>query len=578
MRRRGFSLLELAIVLGVSSLMLGYILQSSQSTPPSQQGCYTSTKLQMQTIREAIEKFARANNRLPLPAARNVGVESTTYGREASGASIDAASGVSFGALPFQTLKLTPYYSSDCWGNKFTYAVTTALTTSATSGGFLDSTVVGNITEKTDSSTTFSSTIAYAVISHGADELGAVKLNYSGAGHGWCSGTALRNLNCTANAAVVADGIFNDGKDAGASFFDDLVIASGKPQIPYTPLPSGTYCWGLNGYGQLGDGTTTNRLVPTVVNTALVFTKVSTGRSHTCALTAAGKPYCWGYNNYGMIGDSTMTQRLAVTAVNTAQVFSDIQANYVGTCGITTGGVAYCWGYNGQGEVGNGNWTTPITTPTAVTGGLTFSKIVKGFNLSCGITIAGPTYCWGYGTNGGLGNGANSHSNVPVLVSGGLSFVDISAAEHVCALTNTGAAYCWGLNVQYEVGDNTTTARNVPTAVLGGLTFTQITTGERHTCALTSAGDVYCWGNIGTIGGHTPTLLAGGLKFSSIFAGDKQECGLTAAGQLYCWGGNSYGELGNNTTTNSDVPVYVANFGSIMNAGRNGYASCAIQP
>ena len=82
--RRGFSLIELALVLGISGLMLGFVLQSQQSAAVAD--CYAATKLQLRDIDGAIKRFARMNDRLPLPAARNVGVEGVTYGRDGVGA------------------------------------------------------------------------------------------------------------------------------------------------------------------------------------------------------------------------------------------------------------------------------------------------------------------------------------------------------------------------------------------------------------------------------------------------------------------------------------------------------------
>ena len=80
------------------------------------------------------------------------------------------------------------------------------------------------------------------------------------------------------------------------------------------------YCWGYNAYGQLGDGTTTDRLVPTPVAGGLTFAAVSAGTvvpffGHTCGVTTSGAVYCWGDNFAGELGDGTTTQRLVPTAV-----------------------------------------------------------------------------------------------------------------------------------------------------------------------------------------------------------------------------------------------------------------------
>ena len=174
-----FTLIELAMVLAVTGVMVGFVLKALDTGPGiNMTQCANITKGQLHYIDGAIQRFARSNNRLPLPARRWVGVDGATYGREAPAADITQAAGVSFGALPWQALQLPSSYAGDCWGNKYTYIVTTALTTSNSSGGYLDSTVEGNITRKTDGNLNGDTQIAYAIISHGPDGFGAVKLNY----------------------------------------------------------------------------------------------------------------------------------------------------------------------------------------------------------------------------------------------------------------------------------------------------------------------------------------------------------------------------------------------------------------
>jgi len=142
---------------------------------------------------------------------------------------------------------------------------------------------------------------------------------------------------------------------------------------------------------------------------------------------------------------------------------------------------------------------------------------------------------------------------------------------HTCGLTSGGTAYCWGANSTGELGNNSTTDSPIPVAVTGSLVFTSVSaghgtgTGQTQTCGVTSAGAAYCWGynGNGQLGNNTttdspiPVAVAGGLLFSSVSSGQFHTCGLTTAGAAYCWGGNGRGQLGNNTTTDSPVPVAV---------------------
>jgi type II secretory pathway pseudopilin PulG len=484
--RRGFSLIELALVLGISGLMVGFVLQSQQSA--ATEDCYLATQLELKDINGAIQNFARKNERLPMPAARDVGVEGVTYGREAVAASLDVAGTTTWGALPFQALGLAPSYASDCWGNKLTYVVTTALTTNATVGGFLDGTVVGTITVKKDATTNSSTTAAYAVISHGEDKLGAVKSNYSNtASHGWCTGAAsLATQNCLATSATVADATFNNGRDAGTAFFDDVIITSGRPQVQ----GSNVLCWGYNNgiqsaqniTGALGDGTTTNRWYPASVNTSIQFAQLYGNGQSYCALTADGTPYCWGQNYYYQIGNASCngcnapnspSYLASPTLLPGGFKFSTLSQTSTNTCGIVaaggngTPGEIRCMGtrlYASSPMMGNstlaGNYYGIPQPVDGVAASKSFSKLyMSGYN-SCALESGtGQAYCWGRASSGQLGNGAPiAAAWSPTLTAGGIAFsklvitVPSSANYMICGLGTDSKIYCWGNNAYGATG------------------------------------------------------------------------------------------------------------------------------
>jgi hypothetical protein len=125
------------------------------------------------------------------------------------------------------------------------------------------------------------------------------------------------------------------------------------------------FCWGSNQEGQLGDGTTTARLVPTAVAGGNTFSRLTTGDRHSCALTAAGAAFCWGDNTFGQLGDGTTSDKLAPTAVTGGLVFAYLKAGELSTCGVTSTGTAYCWGDNEYGQLGDGS-TTASSVPVKV--------------------------------------------------------------------------------------------------------------------------------------------------------------------------------------------------------------------
>jgi alpha-tubulin suppressor-like RCC1 family protein len=346
------------------------------------------------------------------------------------------------------------------------------------------------------------------------------------------------------------------------------------------------YCWGYNYYGQLGDGTTTDRTTPTLVADGAMgnsgVTAVAASAYHTCALKG-GQVYCWGRNNNGQLGDGTYTHRNTPTLVaNGAMGNSGVTAVAAGdhhTCALK-GGQVYCWGWNDYGQLGDGT-TTDRTTPTLVANGAMDNSGVTAVAVSERHTCAlkgGQVYCWGYNGYGQLGDGTYTHRTTPTLVANGamgnsgVTAVAGGAYLHTCALKG-GQVYCWGWNYYGQLGDGTTTDRTTPTLVangaMGNSGVTAIDVGDYHTCAIKS-GALYCWGrnDYSQLGDNTttdrttPTLVANGAMGNSgvtaVAAGYYHTLGLKDTTCLFAWGYNYYGQLGDGTTTDRTTPVQVS--------------------
>jgi alpha-tubulin suppressor-like RCC1 family protein len=214
------------------------------------------------------------------------------------------------------------------------------------------------------------------------------------------------------------------------------------------------YCWGRNSYGQVGDGTTTDRLTPTTVAGAwLRFRRVSAGVIHTCGMTTGDRAYCWGNNSGGQLGDGTTTNRLAPVRVAGEFAFGQVNAGGFHTCGLTTNARAYCWGGNVSGQVSH----SPVLI--VVGGGLSISQIAAGGGHDCAVTTGHQTYCWGYNFTGALGDGTEIDRLTPVAVAGGLQFSGVSPGSgyHTCGVTTLKRGYCWGHNAYGQLGNGTST-------------------------------------------------------------------------------------------------------------------------
>ena len=367
--------------------------------------------------------------------------------------------------------------------------------------------------------------------------------------------------------------------------------------------PAGAaYCWGINNSGQLGNGTTTQRSTPTAVTmpSGVAFSSIAAGDVHTCGLTSAGAVYCWGSNGSGQLGDGTITGRLTPTLVTMPNgvAFASLTTGAFHNCGLTAAGRGYCWGAGGSGQLGDGS-SSQHSTPTAVATpvGVSFTRLTAGVLITCGLTPAGAAYCWGYNDYGQLGDGTTSgrSSPTPVAMPSDVTFTSLAAGtRHTCGLTSAGAAFCWGINVSGQLGIGTTTQRSTPTAVTmpSGFAFTSLGAGFAHTCGVTSAGATYCWGDNGKgqLGNlSVPAMLFSPSPFLAIRSFDLTQlslgkgahvCGLTSAGLAYCWGYNGNGQLGDGTTIQRAAPTAVMVPGGITFAtvAAGAYHTCGLTP
>jgi hypothetical protein len=158
-------------------------------------------------------------------------------------------------------------------------------------------------------------------------------------------------------------------------------------------------CWGPNGSGQLGRGDTSSVELPGPVSGGIHFDQITAGGAHTCAL-ASGTAYCWGSNRYDQLGSTVETScgDLWPAACEPRPVaghlFTRISAGVEHTCALDASGTAWCWGRNAVGQLGDGT-TQSSMTPVAVSGGLVFQEISAGGDVTCGYTTNGQAYCWG---------------------------------------------------------------------------------------------------------------------------------------------------------------------------------------
>ena len=413
---------------------------------------------------------------------------------------------------------------------------------------------------------------------------------------GWyhtCAQTAAGAMQCWGDNASgqIGDGTLVSrpapaavqGLSSGA-----VSIAAGWYHSCAAVTGQGIKCWGFNEYGQLGDGTTTDRPVPTPVESAWLV-GIAAGGWHTCAITASRGMRCWGANSFGQLGDGTANNQSApVDVTGLGSGIAQIAPGTHHTCALTSDGSVQCWGWNQYGQLGNGltaNSALPSTVSGLASGVI---AIASGGAHSCAILSAGTVKCWGKNDYGQLGDGTFTERHTPVTVTGlSGTFTSITAGDrHTCVVSNIGAAKCWGFNADGELGNGTVAFSTTPVDVSGLSTgVSTISAGMAHTCAKTASG-VKCWGAnaAGQLGDGSYTnrlapVSVSGLADEALVlsTGGQHTCVVTAQHGAKCWGRNDAGQLGDGTTYTRTAPVDVATLASGVSTISGGYGhTCAI--
>mgnify|MGYP001114475288 CR=1 FL=1 len=289
------------------------------------------------------------------------------------------------------------------------------------------------------------------------------------------------------------------------------------------------YCWGFNGYGGVGNGTTNDQHTPVKVLENVKETVLE--NNTTAAITEDGDLYCWGDNKYGQVGNGATDNQL--TPVKVLENVKEFYLDYYTAAAITENGDLYCWGFNLGGQIGNGSTVNQLT-PVKVLSNV--RKFCIDSLTSAAITENGDLYCWGYNEYGEVGNGSTCNQLSPLKILDNVKQVCFGEFSFTtAAITLNGDLYLWGYN-EYDGLNNIL----LPAKILENVK--KYYTYESTYGAITENGDLYCWGknSWGQAGSDTGYYVEKPIKIlenvKDVNIDDVKSIALTENGDLYYWG------------------------------------------
>jgi alpha-tubulin suppressor-like RCC1 family protein len=361
---------------------------------------------------------------------------------------------------------------------------------------------------------------------------------------------------------------------AGGGLKDVIAIAAGDSFSLALKSDGTVWAWGGNWSGQLGDGTTTNRLQPVQMSGLTGITAIAAGTNHGLALMGDGTVWSWGYNFEGQLGDGTTTNGTTPAQVGgalTGKTVAAIAANWTHSVALTGDGNVFVWGSNWRSEMGNNSITpqlTPLQVALPVPVGSQSTVISIGTGGTCVLvsTVEDKIYWWGANFDPAV-----TIANVPTQVQGMTGAMttgpDVIKAGygHSVSLDASNNVWTWGDDYLGQLGYASTTdiaaARKVP-----GLTgITAVAAGSTHTLALMANGSVLAWGKgvDGQLGDNTwsnksaPAAVIGLTGILAIAAGYDHSLALMSDHTVWAWGHNSNGQVGDGTPEYRGSPVQV---------------------
>ncbi|MBN1448706.1 MAG: PKD domain-containing protein [Bacteroidetes bacterium] len=291
------------------------------------------------------------------------------------------------------------------------------------------------------------------------------------------------------------------------------------------------FSWGRNVFGQLGDGTLTDRYSPVQIGTEANWASICGGGMHSLAIKKDGSLWAWGYNMQGQLGDGTHDRRTSPVQIGTETNWAAVSCGYEHTIALKSNGTLWAWGYNGAGQLGDGT-TSNKSTPVQIGTATDWVSVSCGRNHTLATKSNGTLWAWGYNGAGQLGDGTTTNQTNPAQIGTAATWSSVSGgAYHSLALKNDGSMWAWGENAAGQLGVGDTTDRYSPVQIGTAADWASVTCGMHHTLAKNSSSTLWAWGHngLGQLGiGDTATY-----RPSPVQVGTATNWASVSGGNLY---------------------------------------------
>ncbi len=339
------------------------------------------------------------------------------------------------------------------------------------------------------------------------------------------------------------------------------------------------WAWGDNQNGQLGNGNTSSAVLsPVQVGTYTNWKSVTAGGYYSLGIKTDGTLWAWGLNNYGQLGDGTTIYKSSPVQIGTDTNWAFIAAGYTNSFGIKTDGTLWAWGDNSYSQLGDGtsiNKSFPIQIGTDTN----WSSVDSGYRHSIGIKSNGTLWAWGTLLIGTINNSS------PVQIGINTNWVSVSAGlDHSFGVKSNGTLWAWGYNMAGQLGDGTTNSKSSPVQIGTDTNWKSVTAGYMTSLGVKTGGTLWAWGlnDYGqladgtTISKSYPVQIGINTNWDLPVANfsSNSSLGIKTDGTLWAWGRNNYGQLGDGTTINKSSPEWIlsnlATVTATLTASNNG--------